>query len=150
MNAKDEDAMVNSKVTEPDWLLDDLVKRVAGAEHAVLLSSDGLLIGRSRNLSRDDADHLSAVASGFQSLANGTGRHFGGGRVRQTLVEMDTLSLIVTAAGQGACLALIAQEDADIGMLAYEMNLLVRRVGTILASDPRGADGLPALDRTWP
>ena len=146
----DEGVMVNSKVTELDWLLDDLVKRVAGAERAVLLSSDGLLIGRSRNLSKDDADHLSAVASGFQSLANGTGRHFGGGRVRQTLVEMDNVTLIVTAAGQGACLALLAKDDADIGMLAYEMNLMVRRVGSFLTTEPRGSDGLSALDRMPP
>ena len=83
--------MANNGVNELDWLLDDLVQRVAGADRAVVLSSDGLLIGRSGNLSEADAEHLSAVASAFQSLARGTGRHFGGGNVRQTIYEMNLM-----------------------------------------------------------
>ena len=129
--------MANSGVSELDWLLDDLVKRVAGADRAVVLSSDGLLIGRSGNLSEEDAEHLSAVASAFQSLARGTGRHFGGGNVRQTMVEMDHAFLFVTAAGHGACLALLAAENADVGMIAYEMNMMVKRVGAVLTAKPR-------------
>jgi predicted regulator of Ras-like GTPase activity (Roadblock/LC7/MglB family) len=131
--------MANAGVSELDWLLDDLVKRVAGADRAVVLSADGLLIGRSGNLSEEDAEHLSAVASAFQSLARGTGRHFGGGQVRQTMVEMDHAFLFVTAAGQGACLALLATEHADMGMVAYEMNLMVKRAGAVLTAAPRGA-----------
>jgi predicted regulator of Ras-like GTPase activity (Roadblock/LC7/MglB family) len=123
-----------------DWLLDDLLVRLPGAERAIVLSSDGLLIGRSGNLDRDDAEHLSAVASGFQSLARGTGRHFGGGAVRQTVVEMEFSFLVVTAAGTGACLALLAAVDADMGMVAYEMNLLVKRVGVYLSTQPRSSD----------
>ncbi|HEY4017951.1 MAG TPA: roadblock/LC7 domain-containing protein, partial [Pseudonocardiaceae bacterium] len=90
-----------------NWLLDDLVERVVGAQHAVVLSADGLLIGKSAALSKDDSDQLSAMASAFQSLARGTGRHFGGGNVRQTIVEMEHAYLFVTAAGRGACLAVL-------------------------------------------
>jgi len=131
--------MANTGVSELDWLLDDLVKRVAGADRAVVLSADGLLIGMSSNLTEEDAEHLSAVASAFQSLARGTGRHFGGGNVRQTMVEMDHAFLFVTAAGAGACLALLAGEHADMGMVAYEMNLMVKRVGAVLTAAPRSA-----------
>jgi predicted regulator of Ras-like GTPase activity (Roadblock/LC7/MglB family) len=129
--------MANAGLNELDWLLDDLVKRLAGADRAVVLSSDGLLIGRSGNLSEEEAEHLSAVASAFQSLARGTGRTFGGGNVRQTVVEMDHAFLFVTAAGRGACLALLAAETADMGMVAYEMNLMVKRVGAVLTAAPR-------------
>src|ERR1700756_720214 len=117
-----------------DWLLDDLVTRVAQIDKAVILSRDGLLMGASAGLSREDAEHLSAVASGFQSLARGTGRHFGGGAVRQTIVEMDEAFLFVTAAGQGACLAVLAGADSDIGVIAYEMAMLVSRVGQTLTA----------------
>ncbi len=122
---------------ELNWLLEDLIQRVVGARHAVVLSADGLLLGRSAGLSRDDSEHLSAMASAFQSLARGTGRHFGGGAVRQTIVEMEHAYLFVTAAGHGACLALLGEEDADMGMIAYEMNMLVKRVGTYLSAAPR-------------
>ncbi|WP_087097965.1 roadblock/LC7 domain-containing protein [Nocardiopsis sp. JB363] len=120
-----------------DWLLDDLVDRVVGAGHAIVLSADGLLLGRSRDLGAEDAEHLSALASAFQSLARGTGRHFGGGDVRQTVVEMEHSYLFVTAAGEGACLAVLATEDADVGLVAYEMNLRVKRVGQFLTAAPR-------------
>ena len=130
---------VGSTVTELDWLLDSLVDRVAGVDHAVVLSADGLPLARSRHLSPADAEHLSAVASAFQSLSRGAGRHFGGGDVRQTVVEMEHAFLLVIAAGAGACLALIAGEAADLGMLAYEANLMVSRVGSCLSSAPRGA-----------
>ncbi|GLZ33464.1 dynein regulation protein LC7 [Lentzea sp. NBRC 105346] len=122
---------------ELNWLLDDLVHRVVGARHAVVLSADGLLLGRSAQLSKEDSEHLSAMASAFQSLARGTGRHFGGGAVRQTIVEMEHAYLFVTAAGHGACLAALSEEDADMGQIAYEMNMLVKRVGTYLSSAPR-------------
>src|SRR5436190_63467 len=118
---------VNTPTTNPppgglDWLLDDLIRRVPSAEQVIILSSDGLLIGRSRDLTRDDAEHLSAVASGLQSLARGAGLHFRGGGVRQVLVEMDNSFLIVVAAGTGTCLAVLASADADLGLLAYELN----------------------------
>jgi predicted regulator of Ras-like GTPase activity (Roadblock/LC7/MglB family) len=102
-----------------------------------VLSADGLLISRSSNISREDGDHLAAVASGLQSLAKGTARHFGGGGVQQTVVEMDSRLLVVTAAGQGACLAVLADAEADLGMIAYEVNLLVKRVGSVLSAAPR-------------
>jgi predicted regulator of Ras-like GTPase activity (Roadblock/LC7/MglB family) len=135
-----------STASEVDWLLDDLVERVSGADHVVLLSADGLLLGRSKKLSRADADHLSAVASGFQSLARGTGWHFSGGEIRQTVVEMEHLFLMVTAAGNGACLAVLASADSDLGMIAYEVNRMVTRVGPYLASTPRSDAGAAIVD----
>jgi predicted regulator of Ras-like GTPase activity (Roadblock/LC7/MglB family) len=120
-----------------NWLLDDLVSRVVGTRHAVVLSADGLLVGRSAELSKEDGEHLSAVASAFQSLARGTGRQFRGGRVRQTIVEMEHAFLFVTAAGQGTCLAVLGEEHADVGLIAYEMNLLVKQVGSVLSQAPR-------------
>jgi predicted regulator of Ras-like GTPase activity (Roadblock/LC7/MglB family) len=129
--------MEESNPGDLNWLLDDLVVRAVGAQHAVVLSTDGLCIGRSRSLNREDSEHLSAMASAFQSLARGVGRHFAGGQVRQTVVELDHAFLVVTAAGSGACLALVATDDADIGMIAYEMNLMVKKVGNYLVAQPR-------------
>lgn len=112
-----------------DWILDDLVQRVAPVTKAVILSQDGIALGASRSLHRDDAEHLAALAAGFQSLAKGAGSHFGGGGVRQTIIEMDNGFLFVTAAGSGTCLAVLADRGADLGLVAYEMAILVRRTG---------------------
>jgi predicted regulator of Ras-like GTPase activity (Roadblock/LC7/MglB family) len=119
------------------WLLDDLVTRVTQIERAVFLSRDGLVVGASGGLAREDAEHLSAVAAGFQSLARGAGQHFGGGAVRQTIVEMENAFLFVTAAGEGSCLAVLTPASADVGLVAYEMAVLVKRVGPHLSVSPR-------------
>jgi predicted regulator of Ras-like GTPase activity (Roadblock/LC7/MglB family) len=129
--------MIKPNMSELDWLLDGLVGRVPGAQRAVVLSADGLLVGKSNGLTREDGEHLSAMASAFQSLARGVGRHFGGGQVRQTVVELDAAFLVVTAAGQGACLALLTSGEADMGMVAYEMNLMIKQVGAYLVAAPR-------------
>ena len=118
-----------SQVGQLDWLLDDLVRRVGLVSKAVILSQDGIALGASGTLERDDAEHLAALAAGFQSLARGAGRHFGGGGVRQTIIEMETGFLLVSAAGSGTCLAVIAEQGADLGLVAYEMAILVRRTG---------------------
>ncbi|MBL1067208.1 roadblock/LC7 domain-containing protein [Streptomyces sp. 7-21] len=125
-----------------DWLLDELVARVPHVRHALVLSSDGLARGASRSLGREDSEQLAAVASGLHSLARGAGKHFDTGGVRQTLVELDDAFLLVSAAGSGSALAVFAEADADIGQVAYEMTLLVKRVGPHLATPPRpGAGG---------
>lgn len=122
---------------ELNWLLDDLVARVADIEKAVILSRDGLAMGASADLAREDADHLSAVAAGFQGLARGLGRHFGGGNATQIIVEMESKFLFVTAAGEGSCLAVLAASTADAGLVAYEMAVLVTRVREHLAVQAR-------------
>lgn len=129
--------VVPETTTNLGWLLNDMVRRVPEIGHAVVLSTDGLLLGASSELNRDQAEQLSAVASGFHSLAKGAGRHFGGGAVRQTMVEMEVGFLFVCAAGDNACLTVLTPEGADIGVVAYEMAMLVKRVGQHLSVDSR-------------
>ena len=124
---------------ELNWLLDDLVTRVPQVSMAVMLTQDGLAIGASAGLNREDAEHLAALASGFQSMARGAGQHFGGGRVRQTIIEMEAAFLFVSAAGQGTCLAVLTTGAADVGLVAYEMAVLVRRSSEHLVVAPRPA-----------
>ena len=87
----DHDAGAAGGVGQLDWLLDDLVRRVGHVTKAVILSQDGMALGASQSLGRDDAEHLAALSAGFQSLARGAERHFGnGGAVRQTIIEMES------------------------------------------------------------
>ncbi|MFJ5535012.1 roadblock/LC7 domain-containing protein [Streptomyces sp. NPDC093261] len=128
------------------WLLDDLTERVEHIRHALVLSNDGLVAGTSTGLRREDAEHLAAVSSGLHSLAKGSGRHFGAGQVRQTMIEFDDAILFVTAAGPGSCLCVLSAAEADIGQIAYEMTLLVNQVGEHLSVDERQRDHTPTVD----
>jgi predicted regulator of Ras-like GTPase activity (Roadblock/LC7/MglB family) len=122
---------------ELSWLLDDLVSRVEGTHHTILLSTDGLLMASSSRLDRPAAEHLAAITSGVQSLAVGVGKQFSAGDIRQTIIEMDEAFLVIANAGEGACLALLASASCDLGMVAYEMQSVVQRVGQYLAAPPR-------------
>lgn len=119
------------------WLLDGLLDRVSGIDMAVLLSADGLLLSGSSGMSMETAEHLAATGSALIGLARSTGRRFQRGRVHQAAIEMDGGYLLVTSAGSGTCLAVVTGPDADIGLVVYEMHVLVRRVGTHLGVGPR-------------
>jgi predicted regulator of Ras-like GTPase activity (Roadblock/LC7/MglB family) len=123
--------------SELGWLLDDLSNRVDHLRQAVILSRDGLTVAASASLSREDAEHLSALAAGVQSLATGAGAHFGGGAVQQIIIELEKAFLFVTAAGHGSCLAVLCSGQADPALIAYEMAMLVKRAGPHLAALPR-------------
>ena len=118
------------------WLLDDL-GRPGRAFPAGRVPVPGRAAHRRlQDLSREDAEHLSALAAGVQSLARGAGEHFGVGEVRQTIIELEQAFLFVTAAGHGSCLAVLCPSSADAGLIAYEMAMLVKRAGPHLAASP--------------
>src|ERR1700733_14479190 len=119
------------------WLLEALASRVEHFRKAVILSRDGLAIASTSGLRRDEAERLSALAAGVQSLAKGAGEHFGVGEVRQTIIELQQALLFVTAAGHGSCLAALCPANADAGLVAYEMAMLVKRAGPRLAAQAR-------------
>lgn len=127
------------------WVLDDMVARVAGVQHAAVVSTDGMVVGRSSTLNKDDGDHLAAMSCALQSLAKGAGQQFSKGRVRQLVVDLDGGYLVVTAAGENACLALLTGSKVDLGLVAYEMNRIVQQVGAYLGTEIRtpmvAADG---------
>jgi predicted regulator of Ras-like GTPase activity (Roadblock/LC7/MglB family) len=120
-----------------DWLLADLVEKIAHSRSALLLSADGLPLAASPGVDREHGERLAAIASGFASLARGARAPLGASKVHQTVVELDTVFFFVVDAGQGASLALAAGTDCDMGQAAFEINRLVRRVGPHLAALPR-------------
>lgn len=121
------------------WLLTNFVERVPAVAHAIVVSSDGLPLACSQGFPTDRVDQLAAVTSGLTSLTQGASRVFEGGSVTQTVVEMQRGLLIVMSISDGSALAVLAAADCDMGLVAYEMTLLVERVGRALTPKMRGA-----------
>lgn len=119
-----------------DWMLDDLVD-ATGAKYAVALSTDGMVIQKSATIDRDDADALAALASSLSSVTAEAGRRFGGGPVRQTVVEMARQYLVATDAGPNARLVLVADGDSNLGEIGYHMSRLIKQVGERLGAMAR-------------
>ena len=130
-------AQPSSRPGQFGWLLTNFVKNVPGVSHAVAVSSDGLLLTSSEGLPRDRADQLAAVASGLLSLTRGAARVFGAGEVVQTVVEMELGCMLLMAIADGSCLAVLASPRCDMGLVAYEMTLLVDRAGELVTPQLR-------------
>ncbi|GHE24416.1 MULTISPECIES: roadblock/LC7 domain-containing protein [Streptomyces] len=122
------------------WLLEGLLERTPGTRHALVLSRDGLKLCRTSGLSVDQADQLSAIAAGIQSLSHGASVEFGDGTggVRSAMAEFYGGILFIVEAGEGAHLALVADEDADAGLVGHNMTELVEQLGEHLVARPRG------------
>ena len=112
-----------------DRILDDGPARTGGVRHAVLVAQDGTALSVSRGLSRRDATHLAEVASGFHGLARSAGRRARPSRVRRTMVELESGTLFVAAAGADTCLVVLTAAGADRATAAAETSRLVERVG---------------------
>jgi len=126
-------------VEDLNWLVTNFAERVPSVAHAIVVSSDGLPIAFSAGFPPDRADQLAAVTSGLTSLTQGACRMFEGGSVTQAVVDMQRGLLIVMAISDGSSLAVLVADDCDMGLVAYEMTLLVERVGFALTPEVRGA-----------
>lgn len=121
-----------------NWLLENLKERTPGVRHVLVLSKDGLKLCFTAELGIDQADQLSAIASGIQSLTLSASAEFGtvlGSG--QSMLEFPGGVLLIVPAGEGAHLAVVAGEDADVGLVGHSMNELVEQIGGYLTAPPR-------------
>jgi len=114
------------------WLLDNFVHTVPGARHTLAVSADGLLMAMSANLDRTSGDQLAAIVAGMSSLTRGAARQLGAGDVRQAIVEMEDLFLFLMSVSDGSVLSVVADSSCDVGLVGYEMAMLVTRTESVL------------------
>ncbi|MGY1995361.1 roadblock/LC7 domain-containing protein [Streptomyces rochei] len=120
------------------WMLDSALE-IPGALHAVLISADGLLMARTQDFDKDDADRVAAAMSGVQSLSR-TLAFFCEDPTqswRQTLVEFDGGWVFLISAGEGAYLGVSASPDVDMADITFRMQQLVAQLGKRLMTPPR-------------
>ena len=128
---------LSAAASNVSWLVNNFVAQVPGVTDAVVVSSDGLPIASSDQLDRDSIDRFSAVASGLIGLSYGAAGRFGGGAVTEVIVEMEHAFLFVTGISDGSLLAVMAQQVADVGLVGYEMAVLVEKAGATLTPELR-------------
>ena len=121
-----------------DWMLKDLVDGVPGTRHAVVLSADGLRMGK-YGTDEDTADRLAAASAGLQSLSTAIAAELPGWdhRIRLVVIEAGGGFFYLMAAGAGAYLAVLADEEVDAGLMGQQMRSVVARIGEHLTSPPR-------------
>lgn len=128
---------MSSQASNVNFLVNNFVDRTPGVTEAVVVSSDGLPIAASQGLDRDSVDRFSAVSSGLIGLAYGAAGRFGGGAVTEVIVEMQYAFLFVTGISDGSLLSVKAEAGCDVGLVAYEMAVLVEKTGAVLSPELR-------------
>lgn len=114
------------------WLLDNFVNSVPDVRHTLVVSADGLLMAMSEDLDRTQGDQMSAIVAGMSSLTRGAARQLGAGDVRQAIVEMDAMFMFLMNISDGSVLAVVADASCDVGLVGYEMAMLVSRTEATL------------------
>jgi uncharacterized protein len=128
---------LSSEASDFSWLVGNFANRTPGVAHAMVVSADGLPVAVSQRLDRPKADQLAAIASGLASLTRGGARCMEGG-LGQTDGGRDGPGLLVVMAiSDGSCLAVLAGSSCDVGVVAYEMTVLVSRSGEVLTPSLR-------------
>jgi uncharacterized protein len=128
---------LSSEAQSLTWLVNNFVAEVPGVTHAIVVSADGLLLIASDELTDEQAQQLSAVASGARSLAETSSKLFDLGGSRQTIVRMERGYLFVMAISDGSCLAVLAGSGCDMKIVAYQMTRLVENSGHVLTPQIR-------------
>ena len=123
---------LSTEATNFGWLLDNFVRTVPGTRHTLVVSADGLLMAMSDQLDRTSGDQLAAIVAGMSSLTRGASRQLNGGAVRQAIIEMDNGFLFLMNVSNGSVLAAVADSTCDVGLIGYEMAMLVSRTEATL------------------
>lgn len=126
---------IGSNVGKFHWLLEQFATNTAGVLEATAVSSDGFLLASSSGLERQNVEQLAAVTAGLASLTRGAAELFSMQRVEQVLVEMTLGHMFVSTISDGSSLTVLADKRADLGLVGYEMALMVDRIGSVLTPE---------------
>lgn len=119
------------------WLLNDFAAGTPGVAHALLVSSDGLALVGSGTMPADFADPMAAMTSGMISLGNNIARRVGESGCEQVMLKFPTGHFLFMSIGNLAGLAVLVNEGANLGAVAYRMTQLVQGVGHVLTPQMR-------------
>ena len=123
-----------------DFLLNDFVNRCQPhAQHAIAVSSDGILVAATGRLPRDRADQLAAFTAGLVGLVGGTARCLEAGNVISNVTELEHGYVLSMAVSTGASLLVLANRTSDLAMVSFEMAELINRVGHAITPEMRDA-----------
>ena len=114
------------------WLLEKFVTETVGVTDTIAVSSDGLLLAAAMTTKPENVDRFAALVSGMNSLTRGAADCFDQEGVIQVVVELSGCFLFIARISEGSCLGVIADRPCDVGLVAYEMTMLVDRAGKAL------------------
>ncbi|MEL6892007.1 MAG: roadblock/LC7 domain-containing protein [Actinomycetota bacterium] len=117
------------------FVLDNFVHQTDGVVFAQTVSADGMHLAASNRYDRARHDTFAAIASGLASLTESSVELFGVGAVHRQIIEAEHGWILLSRLSDTATVGVIADADADLGLVGYEMTRLGRQLGSMLSPD---------------
>ncbi|KUO09625.1 roadblock/LC7 domain-containing protein [Streptomyces sp. DSM 15324] len=114
-------------------ILISLRDKVMGVNETTLATVDGLVVAS--DVSKTHAESMAAVAAATLSLGRRLADQASTGALREMSAQCSAGHVIVTAVGERALLAVMADEGLDLAAFRREMPALVAELGGILDGD---------------
>ncbi len=121
------------------WVLEPLLE-LPGVLHAVIATGDGLVEGASASLDRAAGERVAAMGATLHAAARAFTTAFTGQeapRLAQTVVESEHGFAIIVPAGRNTSLAVYAGPEAQLGNIAYHMQVQVAAMSRALGAPAR-------------
>lgn len=140
------ESTLRSQIDDPSWVLKPITE-INGVLHALIISIDGMEVGASEGLSRDDAEGIAAMTSALHGAARSAANKVLGapGRTPVTTITVQTdhgtFMLMPAGARSNAFVAVAGGPDMPMGVVAHTMAKQASKLGEQLMSVPvRGTD----------
>ena len=100
-------------------------------EGVALVSTDGFIIASILPETLDE-ERVAAIAAGFQGLSDRCAQDLSKGRPRQFFLQTDQGYIVITDAGQDACLAAFSSRYGKPGMLLLDIRRAAEEIRALM------------------
>src|SRR4051812_41624825 len=128
----------NSRSSQLDRALADLLAQASEIEAAAVVSFDGLPMASALPATMDE-DRVAAMSAALLSLGERAAEGLGRGGLNQVYIEGESGTVFLVSCDDEAVLVAVAAKGAKVGMMLYE----VRRAAETVAGVLRQADPEP-------
>lgn len=122
-----------STVEKINSILQDLESEIPSVSGTVIASRDGFVI--TDTLSGEDAEEIAAMVATTTGVSERMSSTLGAGEVEETTIKGTDRSVFLYRAGDEGVLAIIAQGDANVGMINLQARRSTEDIEKLL-SDP--------------
>lgn len=116
-----------------DFVLNRFVTDVDGVLFAQTVSADGMHLAASQGSDSARHDTFAAIASGLASLTDSSVELFGLGAMNRQIIEASNGWVLLSRVSVTASLGVVAERQADLGLIGYEMTRLSKQLGDALS-----------------
>jgi len=133
----------NSRSSQLDRALDDLLAQAPEVEAAAVVSFDGLPMASALPATMDE-DRVAAMSAALLSLGERAAEGLGRGGLNQVYIEGENGTVFLVSADDEAVLVAVAARGAKAGMMLYEVRRAADAVAAVLRVNEEPVAALPA------